>query len=237
MSGSGSEQSSKSGMPKFVKEEGKFLAGMAHDAIGNYDPQFYQGQQYANQSPYSQNAINQMGNFSSQPSQDYMSSVMGGDYLGLNPSMQNAVMNPAMSAVNDQFNSAGRYGSAMNQQQAGQAGMSALMPYYDAERQRQQQAAQLLPGMQQNDIGMQAKGGIGQEHYGQQPIDQAMAAHQFQQDQPLMQTQAMAQMLMPLFGLSPNTESSQSQGWADQVSGLLSGAGSMLGGAAKYKGA
>lgn len=228
MSGSGNESSSSSSTPAFVRQAGREMFGMAQDAVGNYDPQFYQGQQYADQSPYSQQSIQGMGNFSSQPSQDYLSSVMGGDYLGLNPQMQQAVMNPAMQGVNDQFNSAGRYGSAMNQQQASQAGMSALMPYYSAERQRQQQAAQQLPQLQQQDLAMQAKGGLGQEFYGQQPIDQAMAQHQFQQNQPLAQAQAFQQLTSPLFGVANNQQSDTQQGWADQVSGLLQGVGAVL---------
>jgi len=218
--------------PKYVTRAGKdFSRGLA-TAIDQYDPQFYQGQMFADQSPYSQQAIQGMGQFSSQPSQDYLSSVMGGDYLGLNPQMQNAVMNPAMQAVNDQFNAAGRYGSAMNQQQASQAGMSALMPYYNAERQRQQQAAQLLPEMQAGDLELQARGGAGAERYAQQPITQAMQRHEFEQNQPLMASQQYGNMIAPLFG-TPN-QSQSSPGWANNLSGLLGGMGSYYQGAGNY---
>lgn len=226
MSGSSGSTSGGSKMPGFVKDAGKNLYGMSKQAVGNYDPQFYGGQTYADQSQYSQNAIQGMGNFSSQPSQDYLGSVMQGNYLGLNPQMQQAVMNPAMQGVNDQFNSMGRYGSAANQQQSQFAGMQALMPYYDAERQRQQQAAQLLPQMQQQDLAMQAKGGIGQEAYAQQPIDEAMQRNDFSNQQPLMQAQAMRDLISPLFGVG-NEQMQGTQGWADQVSGLLGGFGAL----------
>ena len=227
MSGSSGTTSGGSKMPGFVKQAGKDLYAMSQQAVGNYNPQFYEGQTYADQSQASQGAAQGMGNFSSQPSQDYLSSVLGGDYLGMNPSMQQAVMNPAMQGVNDQFNSMGRYGSGANQQQSQFAGMQALMPYYDAERQRQQQAAQLLPQAQANDYQTQLQGGQLQEQYAQQPIDEAMQRNQFANQQPLMQAQAMRDLISPLFGVS-NTQTAGQQGWADQVSGLLGGIGSML---------
>jgi hypothetical protein len=232
ISSGGAESSAE--QPRYVRQSGKNLRDMSGAAVENYDPTFFSGQQYAEQSPYSQQAIQGMGQFNSQPSQDYLSSVMGGDYLGMNPQMQNAVMNPAMQGVNDQFNSAGRYGSAMNQQQSAQAGMSALMPYYDAERQRQQQAASLLPQLQANDLEMQARGGAGAEGYAQRPIDQAMAQHQFQNQQPLMQAEAYRDLVSPMFGVPNQQQASSSPGFAKNLSGLLSGAGSYFSGAGNY---
>ncbi|GAG50537.1 unnamed protein product, partial [marine sediment metagenome] len=187
----------------------------------------YGGQTYASQSPYSQSAIEGMGNFSTQPSQDYMSNVMNRQYMG--PEMQQGVMNPAMAATNQQFAGAGRYGSAANQQQSYQAGMSALMPYYDAEQNRKMQAAQNLPGLQQQQWANQAAGGLGAEQYAQQPIDEAMARHQFAQNQPLMPAQAYGQMVNPLFGL--NNQDSQQTGWGETVGSLMTGGaavGSMI---------
>ena len=142
-------------------------------------------------------------------------------------------MNPAMQGVNDQFNAAGRYGSAMNQQQAAQAGMSALMPYYSAERQRQQQAAQLLPQLQGQQLEMQARGGEGAERYAQQPITQAIQEHVFNQNQPLMASQQYSNLVAPLFG-TPNQSQGATPGWAQNLSGLLSGAGSYYQGAGNY---
>ena len=217
--------SSESTTNPLTEAAGGQLLGLAGQGIQNYDPQFFPGQTYADQSQYSQQAIEGMGNFSTQPSQQYMQNTLQGNYLGLNPAMQGAVMNPAMQGVNQQFAAAGRYGSPMNQQQSAQAGMSALMPYYDAERQRQQQSAMQLPQLQQQQYANQAAGGLGQEQYAQQPIDQAMAQHQFEQNQPLMPAQAYGQMVNPLFGLS--NESQSEQGWGSAVGQLLSGVGSM----------
>lgn len=183
----------------------------------NYDPQFFPGQTYADQSPFTQMAIQGLGGFSTQPSQQYMSDVLAGQYLGLSPSMQAAVMNPAIEASNAAFNQMGRFGSRANVENTSEAAMRALMPYYDAERARMGQAAMALPGLQQAQLGSQLQAGGLEEQYAQQPIDEAMARFQFEQQQPLQRMQGWSSLFGPLLA-TPNTVQ---PGGGSTLSGLL----------------
>ena len=207
----------KTTIPKYAKNAVKPYAQDVQNF--NYTPEFFGGQTYAPQSPFTNLAIQGMGNFSNQPSQDYWSSVMQGDYLGLNPAMQQAVMNPAMQATNAAFNQMGRFGSQANMENTAEAGMRALMPYYNAERDRMGQAAQFLPQLQSGQLQQQLGGGQLEESYAQRPIDEAMQRHQFGQDAGLRDLQARQGLLMPLFG-NPSTTTQSVDGMSN-LQGLL----------------
>ena len=217
---------SKVSIPKYAKNAVK---PYAEDVANfNYTPEFFGGQTYAPQSPFTNLAIQGMGNFNNQPSQDYWSSVMQGDYLGLNPAMQNAVMNPAIQATNAGFNQMGRFGSNANMENTAEAGMRALMPYYNAERDRMGQGAQFLPQLQAGQNQQQLAGGQLEERYAQQPIDEAMQRHQFGQDSGLRNLQARQGLLMPLFGNpSTTTQSQESMSNLQALTGLAMMGGSM----------
>ena len=105
----------------------------------------YQGNMVANQSPFTKMALRRMGGQSNAASKNYYKDVLAGDYLGLNPAMQQAVMDPAIQQTNNAFNQMGRFGSQANMENTAQAGMSALMPYYGMERQQMASAAEQLP--------------------------------------------------------------------------------------------
>jgi hypothetical protein len=205
--------------PKYVKNALKPYAQEVTDF--NYTPEFFGGQTYAPQSPFSQLAIEGMGNFNNQPSQDYWNSVMQGDYLGMNPSMQNAVMDPAIQATNAGFNQMGRFGSQANMQNTAEQGMRAMAPFYNFERDRQGQAAQMLPALQSGQLQQQLQGGQLQEQYAQQPINEAMQRHTFGQDAGLRDLQARQGLLGTLTGVPQNQ--STDQGGASFLQGAMGG--------------
>lgn len=199
----------------------------------NYDPQFFPGQTYADQSPYSAGAIEGMGSFSSAPSQDYYQSVMQGDYLGLNPAMQAAVMDPAMDASAGRFEVMGRYGSPSSQVAMAKAGMESLMPYYDSERRRQGQAAAALPMMRQSELQTQLGGGQLAEQYAQRPISEDMARWNFEQQAPYNNIQAWGSALNPLLGANLGSTQTQTTPGGSSLAGGIGGAlsGAQLGNA------
>jgi hypothetical protein len=182
MSGGGPAEAPK--MPGYAKEALKPYAGQLQDFGQNYDPQFFGGQTYAGQDPYTSQGIQGLGNLDTGMSQDYMQNTLQGDYLGLNPAMSAAVMDPAMDASAGRFNMMGRYGSPASQTGMMKAGMQAAMPYYNQERGRQQQAAMMLPGLQQQQAQSQLMAGGMNEAWGQKDIDEQMARWNFEQNQP-----------------------------------------------------
>lgn len=112
------------------------------------------------QPSYEQQALAAMGNVQPyQQAQGYFGDVAGGQYLGLNPELQRAVMDPAISNVASRFAAAGRYGSPASQTSMAEAGMRAMMPFYDQERTRQGQANLMLPQLQQGMAGQLQQAG------------------------------------------------------------------------------
>ena len=159
------------------REIGSIAGGTGQNAMP-----FFPGQTYAGMSPLTsmgmQHYLGPMASAAGQSS-NYFADVMGGQYLGMNPQFQNAVMNPAIENVASRFASAGRYGSPASQSQMAEAGMRALAPYYDAERQRMGQAAMMGPQInQQYGQGLFGLGQI-QEGYDQQGINEAMQRHYY----------------------------------------------------------
>ena len=189
-----------------------------------YRPENFKGRTFANPSPFTKMATRRMGNFSNQPSQDYWSSVMNGDYLGMNPAYQQAVMDPAIQNTNAAFNQAGRFGSQANMQNTAQAGMAALAPYYNAERERMGQAAQYLPQLQAGEIAQQLQGGQMRDQNRQNKINQQMQRFQFGQNRDLLELQTQAGLLGPLSGVSQSTMQGPQSGWFPNALG-----GAMLG--------
>ena len=188
MSGGGGGGDVEMKMPDWLRPAGYTygdILGTELGSIGNHSENirpFFPGQTYAGMSPLTQAGIDQLtgpGGSAAGMTSDYFSRVMGGEYLGMNPAMQSAVMNPAVENVASRFAQAGRYGSPASQEQMAEAGMRAMAPYYDAERQRMGQAAMMLPGVQnQYAQNLLTAGGIG-EGYEQAGIDEAMQRHYF----------------------------------------------------------
>lgn len=112
------------------------------------------------QPSYEQQALAAMGNVQPyQQAQGYFGDVASGQYLGLNPELQRAVMDPAIANVASRFAAAGRYGSPASQTSMAEAGMRAMMPFYDQERTRQGQANLMLPQLQQGMAGQLQQAG------------------------------------------------------------------------------
>ncbi len=189
----------------------------------------YQGPTLSPTSPYTQQAVSALAD----PSQylgaiDYFGDVASGQYLGLNPAMQRAVIDPAVQASNAAFNQMGRFGSPINQEMTQEAAMRAMMPYYDAERQRQGQAAGLLPQLQQGLAGQLGQAGQLEQGIGQRDIQEAM--NQFYQgtyDPRLGALQAYGGLLTPGSQYSVTTQSGPGGGspLAGAIGGGLMGAG------------
>lgn len=187
----------------------------------------YQGPTLAQTSPYTNQAISALVDPSAfMPTQNYYQSVLQGDYLGLNPQMQQAVMNPAIQATNASYNQLGRFGSPGNAQASQLAAMQAMMPYYDNERQRQGQAAAMLPGLQQMWGNQLAQAGGMQQAVGQRDITEAQ--NQFAQqnyDPRLAALGAYSGLLGVGSGYGTNTGTTQSQlPDGSPVAGMLGGA-------------
>ena len=187
----------------------------------------FPGQTYAGPSPLTQQGIAAYGNVNPyEQGMGYQQDVLAGNYLGMNPQMQAAVMDPAMANVASRFAAGGRYGSPASQTSMAEAGMRAMMPYYDAERQRQQQASMMLPALQQGMAGSLLQGGQLQEGYDQMAINEAMERYYYN---PLLRsTQAVA----PFMGGAP-TQGSTTMGGGNALQGALSGGlgGAMMGAA------
>jgi len=217
-------------IPSWVREPfSPYRRILKKEFENQYDPQFFPGQTYAAQSPFTNLAIQQMGGFSTQPSQDYFSDVMSGQYLPGGEGFQQAMMNPAIEAVNAKFNQMGRWGSQANQEAATEAAMRAYAPYYGRERALQQNAALRLPQMQELQAQQQLMGGGLEEQWAQKPITENMQRWDFNQNQPLIRMQNWGSLFAPITGGAQTMYQPQQGG--SMASGILGGAlmGGMLG--------
>ena len=189
-----------------------------------YKPQVYEGNRTP-QTPswlrkdYRQYANDKSGNLGA--SEDYYESVLAGDYLGLNPAMQQAVMNPALDQVASRFNAAGRSGyNPANIQSQNSAGMAALMPFYNAERGRQGEAAQMLPGIDDARMGRNMMRGEMQMGDRQKRIDDDIYRHDFRNNNWLERMQRFSELINPGTGYGTTTAE---QPGGSMLSGALGG--------------
>ena len=118
-----------------------------------YNPQMYEGNRTAQMPTWLKQDLRDYRDTADDPNsnfglaQQYTRDQVNGDYLGLNPAMQQAVMNPAMDEMSSRFAKMGRSGMNPNNTQAQlSAGLGALMPYHDNALNRQMTAAAALPG-------------------------------------------------------------------------------------------
>ena len=224
--GGGSE--SQPGLPSYVEDRARQYAGRIDPRVfgDNYNPGFYGG--IAPQSPFTKMAIQGMGNFSNQPSQDYWSSVMQGNYLGGgSQGFQNAVMNPAIQGTNAAFNQMGRFGSEANMENTAEAAARAYAPFYNAERDRMGQAAQFLPQLQAGQLQQQLQAGQLMDARRQGKLDMRNARQEWYDPSnvTMRQHRATSELLQPLLGMSPGTPAVQGQNpWQGAMGGALMGA-------------
>jgi hypothetical protein len=239
-----------SAVPKFHKDPLKQYSQELQNYIGTPGPGYFPGQTYAGMSGYTGQGIEELGGVNYAPSNEYLQSTLAGDYLGLSPEMMGAVMGPAMEASAARFASSGRYGSPASQVAMTKAGMEAAMPYYDQERQRQQEAAGLAPAMQsQQALGLLSAGGL-EEDWQQKQINEDMARYEYEQNLPYTQLQQQSTLFGPFGPPVSGYEPAGGSQLASMAGGALAGgvagaefglpgaiAGGLLGGYGGYVGA
>ena len=112
-------------------------------------------------------------------SSGYLKDVVGGQYLNAqNPHLQaltDSIRAQVMPSVNSQFSNAGMVGSSLHEGSIASGMTNALAPQlfnqYNQERQNQQQAAGMLPGVDANAAMNQVQAGQLGEGYGQRQLD------------------------------------------------------------------
>jgi hypothetical protein len=130
-----------------------------------------------------------------------------------------------MDQTAGRFEAMGRYGGPASQQGVNAAGMSALMPYFDQERQRQAQAAAQLPGFDTERFNRINQVGGMDMAQSQKWIDEQMMRHDFDQNQYLDRMQQFGNLLTP--GSQYSIQTSQQPGGsplAGAAGGALMGA-------------
>jgi len=187
-----------------------------------------------------------------QQAQENTLATLQGQYLGANPYldyMYGAATQPLMRQFNEQvmpgvagqFAAGGRYGSGAQQAALGQAsdslgralGSTAANIYgtnYEHERQRQQAALMIAPGLAQADYAdLQQLLGIGgqRQAYEQALLNADIARWDYGQNQPLQKLQAYNALLQ---GASPyGTSTSSQSGGGSGLLGALGGASTAYG--------
>jgi hypothetical protein len=155
-------------------------------------------------------------------SEDYLKSVVGGDYLEAgNPyvkQVQDAVRSSVMPSVNSAFSSAGMSGSTLHQgmlEKGLTEGMaSPLFANYENERNRQMSAASSLPGVSQGIIGNQLGAGQIGEGYTQAQIDADMKKFEEQRTaalRPILETLPISTSIGNMGGTSSSTQTQTTQ--------------------------
>ena len=215
------------------------------------DPQeFFPGQTYVGFSPETEQALTaQTARAGANPllgqAQDYTSSVLGGDFLGSNPYMDqlsDSVLSSVMPQVSSQFGGAsGRFGSPAMAEALGRGVSRGMAPFmfqeYGNERARQQQAAQMAPGMAQADyfdIAQLANVGAAREGLERQALQDEISRFNFGQQEPITRLQNFMGILGGSAPLIAGSGTTQMQQPGPQTNPLLMGLGAAttLGGAA-----
>ena len=226
----------------------KAYRGAERDIL-NRPQEFFPGQTFVGFAPETEQALAaQTARAQSNPllsqAQDYTSATLAGDYLNQNPYLEglsDSVLSSVMPQVASQFGGAsGRFGSPGMAEALGRGVSRGMAPYlfqeYGAERGRQQQAAQMAPGMAQADyfdIGQLANVGAARQGLEQQALQDEINRFNFAQQEPVQRLQNFMGILggsAPLIAGSGTTTSSQQQAFNPLTFGL--GAATTLGGAA-----
>ena len=223
-------QAGQNNIPGFMQPAmSEYYGGLEGNSfMRQYDPEYYGGQTYADVPSYYQNAMQDYAASGSDPnsatgqSQQYNQDTLAGDYLGMSDPMMNAVMNPAMDATASRFAQMGRYGSPASQSSMMQSGMEAMMPYYNAERGRQDNAASNLPIF--DDMAFERFGPLATSDRNQQQlgISEDMSRHDFGQNSYYDRMSAFGNLLGVGSGYSNLAQPIQPKG--DALSAGLGGA-------------
>jgi hypothetical protein len=211
MSGGSKSQETKVEMPGFMKSAAKPLAQGIGQLSASDTPL------YAGPSDYTQQAIAGMGSPGGYGQAiDYYQQAAQGDFLGLSPEFQGAVMNPAIENVASRFAQSGRSGSPAAELSMTEAAMRSLAPYYADERRMQQQAAAALPMAYQDLYRSQMAAGEAEQGLAQQQLEN----QRFDPQYDLLQRQIGLLGGLPMVG---GTTTAQQPG-GSPLSGALGGA-------------
>jgi F0F1-type ATP synthase assembly protein I len=216
--------------------------------------QFFGGRTYADMSPQTTGALNAITAKAQSPlsplygqAAGYAQNVLGGQYLNSQNPYDSAVSQSVGDNVQQQlasrFAGSGRtMGSPGETQQFSRDLMNVMAPlqYADAsqrygmERGFQQDAAQMLPGIAQMQSGedwrnLAALQGVGQAYdiQAQKPIDEAMARHDFYQQEPNQRLSQYAQLLGAGSPFSTQTGKTSMSGQPGAGTGAMIGSGLM----------
>ena len=186
----------------------------AYSEIMNRPTTYYPGQTYANFAPETEQALQATAARASSGSplagaaQQTMLDTLNGNFLAQgNPYMQGMMdrfSDQITSAVGDQFAGAGRtIGSPAETQTWTREIANAMAPYafnqYGQERGFMQQAAGMAPelsGLDYADLSMLRGVGSEREALAQRGIDEAVARHDYTQQEPFQRYQQMANILL-----------------------------------------
>jgi hypothetical protein len=211
MSGGSKSSETKTEMPGFMKAQAKPLAQGIGQLSASDTPL------YAGPSDYTQQAIAGMGSPGGYGQAiDYYQQAAQGDFLGLSPGFQQAVMDPAIEGVASRFAQAGRSGSPGAELAMTKAAMQSLAPYYNDERRMQQQAAAALPMAYQDLYRSQMAAGTAEEGIAQNALEN----QRFDPQYDLLQRQIGLLQGIPMVG---GTSQSVQPG-GSPLSGALGGA-------------
>ncbi len=166
----------------------------------------YDGQRTVGPSDYTKQGVDALANNKGyDQSRDYMSRTLKGDYLTNNPelaNLQQSVRSSVMPGLNATFAKSGMMGGTMHQGAVMRGltdGMAAPMfQNYENERNRQQQAAGLLPQLDQANAQNKLTAGQMSEGYDRERIGADMQKWQEQQDAPLRALQKTYPMISNL---------------------------------------
>lgn len=189
-----------SSVPEFIQPfytRGLEEAGRLYDAQG---PDYYPGSTVVGMAPETQQALSMArdralaGSPLTQSAQGYTQNVLGGQFLGQNPFLQQA-LDPAFRAVTDQVNSqfarsgrlgSGAYTDVLSRNLADTAGQLAYQNYQQ-ERARQDAASRIAPQMADLDFAdlarLQGVGAAREAQAGAELQDQ-VARYQYEQMRP-----------------------------------------------------
>lgn len=199
---------------------------------------FFPGQTYAAFSPQTEQALNLTeqralaGSPVQRAANQQLQNTLAGDYLyggrGFNAALD-AARNRILPNIQSRFSLGGRFGSGLGREAEARALSDAFANQYQNERQNQLRAMLFAPQAAASDYAdVQALGGVGarREAMNQQAINEALARHQFAQEEP---TQRLRDYMNLIQGNYGGQSTGQTTGFAGNRGGSI--LGGALGGA------
>jgi hypothetical protein len=169
-------------------------------------------------------------------SADYLSGVIGGQYLNQgNPyqtQLDNSIISSVMPSINNAFSAAGMTGSTLNQTALTQGLTNGLAApryqNYQSERANQQQAAGMLPGISQGNAQNEITAGQMGEQYTQANLDAARQQYAEQQQANIAPYQNAVPLISQIGGAGGTQTGKQTTSSTPSLGQQIAG-GAMLG--------